>query len=415
VHMLNAQTGPEHRRHRNAVKGSFGEGVMERGWEVMVKAVSLMIKEEGLGNGMGYDVVEAMRKITFIVIVTAGFGVEVPWEIPETKGPLLPLPESISVFEHNLPIQILFPPWLLPYMPFASLRRIGNALDSLHHHFTSIAQRKRAELKQERAALQPGEKMKFSMDLLGALVAAQIEGEESGVSGAGLTETELISNMLLFFVAGHETTSNTLVFTLRYLSLYPEWQEEILKEIESVCGPNMPEYRDMPNLPLTLAATFETLRLRDQIMILPKLCDADTTIPYTTWSWDGEVTHHLQPVKKGDHVVIDIGACGVNPFEWTDPYVFNPRRWLNNPALRQAMDKGKENFLSFSAGVRVCIGRRFAEVEMVAAISHILRQFKISPVMKEGERRDAMVSRMMKGKEQVVYKPGEFEMRFDKR
>lgn len=51
LQIVSAQTGAEHRRHRNVAKGCFNEEIMEVGWDKMVSAYETMIKEEGLEDG----------------------------------------------------------------------------------------------------------------------------------------------------------------------------------------------------------------------------------------------------------------------------------------------------------------------------------------------------------------------------
>lgn len=169
-------------------------------------------------------------------------------------------------------------------------------------------------------------------------------------------------------------------------------------------------YRDASQLPLALAVSYEALRLRDLVMTLPKLVAEDTLLPYTKWDSTGQnVTHHLHPVKKGSHVIIDSPACSRNPFEWSDPTTFDPTRWIDE------RDKGYQHFTGFSSGVRVCIGKRMAEVEMIAVISILCKEYKMSPVYQEGETREELVKRMMKGSEELNLQPPKFALKFEKR
>ena len=145
-------------------------------------------------------------------------------------------------------------------------------------------------------------------------------------------------------------------------------------------------------------------------MTLPKLVAEDTLIPYTKWDSNGQnVTHHMHPVKAGSHVIIDSPACSRNPFEWSSPTTFNPSRWINKT------DRGWAHFTGFSSGVRVCIGKRMAEVEMIAVISILCREYKFSPVYQDGEARDELEKRMMKGSEELNLQPPKFGLKFERR
>jgi cytochrome P450 len=84
-------------------------------------------------------------------------------------------------------------------------------------------------------------------------------------------------------------------------------------------------------------------------------------------------------------------------------------RWI------EKTDKGVENFTGFSSGVRVCIGKRMAEVEMVAVISILCKEFRMLPVPKEGESREQLKARMMKGSEELNLQPPKFDLKLEKR
>jgi fluoride ion exporter CrcB/FEX len=62
--IISTQTGAEHRRHKNVVKGCFNETIMETAYTGMVDALTTMIREEGLENGgMFEDTREMMIKV----------------------------------------------------------------------------------------------------------------------------------------------------------------------------------------------------------------------------------------------------------------------------------------------------------------------------------------------------------------
>ena len=131
------------------------------------------------------------------------------------------------------------------------VRYLGNAQRSLIHHFRTMVNSKRSEIEISRSHLPVGEKMKAPSDILGAIVASQIDVEDeaqlksSGDKKAGLSYDEIIANIWIFIVAGHETSGHTLAWTFAHLALYPEWQEAVAKEVTDLCGDNWPsEYPD---------------------------------------------------------------------------------------------------------------------------------------------------------------------------
>lgn len=142
-------------------------------------------------------------------------------------------------------------------------------------------------------------------------------------------------------------------------------------------------------------------------MTLPKLLAEDVQIPYTTWDDSGRVSTHTRTIKKGSHLIIDSPACQLNPFTWSDPMTFNPDRMLD--------DSIKNMSTGFSSGRRGCIGKRFAEVEIVAFITHMVKQYKFEPVPKEGETRKMMEKRYLAGAEVLNLTPGKWDLKMTKR
>lgn len=201
-------------------------------------------------------------------------------------------------------------------------------------------------------------------------------------------------------------------------------QEEIYKELVETCGDSLPcelhqktlgisspsAYRDVSKLSYTLATIYESLRLRDLVMTIPKLAAEDTILPYTTWDSTGQVTHHTFPIKKGSHVIIDSPACQRNPHYWINPNEFDPTRHLGENGAR----RGK-GYTGFSMGVRQCIGKRFAEVEMLAIVSHVVKTYILSPVALEGETFEDTRKRYEKGNEELSFTPDNWDIKLERR
>lgn len=135
-------------------------------------------------------------------------------------------------------------------------------------------------------------------------------------------------------------------------------------------------------------------------MSLPKLAMEDTTIPYSTWDDDGNVTQHVCPIPKGSHVIVDNPAVSCNPFHWHDVLAYNPTRFLGDDGARN-----REQFTGFSMGSRQCIGKRFAEVEMVCVLSHLCKTFTFKPKMLSGETFDEVRRRFLDAKEELTLLP----------
>ncbi|WVQ78655.1 hypothetical protein IAT38_000742 [Cryptococcus sp. DSM 104549] len=417
LQIVSAQTGPEHRRHKGVIKACFRENVMQSAWDHMVEMFGVMQREEGVENGGVVEhVKETMIKLTLGVFGKTGFGMDIPWNIPKTADDThMSFLEALQTVEETMVSQLLVPLWILRNFPVASVRRLGQAQYDFRNHLYRMYREKRAEL----MALeqQHGEKLKAPGDILGSLVHSQMDheaeeklkadGEKAKI--VGLMEKEIIGNMWIFMV--HETTAHTLTFTQAFLAVHPEWQDKLYEEITAASGDSYPTYRDVSQLPLCLAACLETIRLRDIVMSLPKEAAEDTTLPYTTWDSAGNVTRRAHVIKKGSHIVIDTPAAGRNPFTWPDAMAWNPARFLN----RDLNKEGGPVFTGFSLGSRQCIGKRFAEVEMVAYLSYLVKTYRLVPVAKEGESPEETRERVLEGSEELTLTPKAWSLRLEKR
>jgi cytochrome P450 len=207
-----------------------------------------------------------------------------------------------------------------------------------------------------------GSVLEERQDLMSNLIRASME--QSGArKGSDFTHRDLLGNIFIFLFAGHETTASALSFAIALLAIHQEEQEELYQHVRSVVPDGrLPTYQNVPQLTRVLAVIYETLRLFSPASWVTREAAEDCVI--TTDS--GETV----AVPKGTVLVPMIDAMHHNPKYWPDPYEFRPSRFLE--------DYNKDAFMPFSAGARVCIGRRFSEIEQIAVLSVIALNYKIT-------------------------------------
>jgi cytochrome P450 len=167
-------------------------------------------------------------------------------------------------------------------------------------------------------------------------------------------------NAVIFFVAGHETTANALYFILYSLAQYPEVQEKLRQEINSVFPDNVePEkVRDIEYLAHVID---ETLRLYPPSgMLGARIPTEDTLID--NWFF-----------QKGYQYMINIYSLHRNKKVWGDDVdEFNPDRFKN------LTKEQKNSHIPFGGGPRKCVGMMFTLYEQKIFISKLLKKFRIS-------------------------------------
>ncbi|KAE9402808.1 cytochrome P450 [Gymnopus androsaceus JB14] len=215
-----------------------------------------------------------------------------------------------------------------------------------------------------------------------------------------LSEDELISQMRVLILAGHETTSNTLSWLLYELVRNPELQRKLRAEIRatekvaSLRGESELNIQDLEGMPLLGATIRETLRFHPVALHLFRTAKEDDVLPLSTpiTTTNGEVLTEI-PMPKGSRVVLSIPAYNRNKKIFgEDAHVFNPYRWLEADHVKKgSVSLGPfANLATFSGGIRSCIGWRFAVIELQAFAVELLSNFEFSAASKtEKIRREA--------------------------
>lgn len=188
-------------------------------------------------------------------------------------------------------------------------------------------------------------------DLLDMLLNAQYE------DGSHMSNEQLIDEILILFVAGHETTANALTFTLTLLAKHPEVLFKVKNEIQALTTQNPLE--NLSELNYTKQCVDESLRLYPPAWITDRVNTEDDTI--------GD--YHI---KKGTMIGVSIYEMHRNKNYWEQPNSFIPERF-------EAHNKERSKYyMPFGAGPRLCIGNNFAIYEMILTLKHVIESFEIS-------------------------------------
>ncbi|KAJ3711587.1 cytochrome P450 [Lentinula raphanica] len=224
---------------------------------------------------------------------------------------------------------------------------------------------------------------KSKHDIMSLLVKANA-GENPK---ARLTEAEMISQMRVLLLAGHETTANTLSWLfyelVRDLDLQNKLREEIraAEKVAAARGDSELTIVDLEKMQLLGATVKELLRYHPVAIHMFRRADEDDVLPLSTpiTTTTGEVLTEL-PVPKGTRTIISITAYNRNKELFgEDAHVFNPYRWLEPDHVKKGISLGPfANLATFSGGIRSCIGWRFAVIEVQAFIVELLSNFEFS-------------------------------------
>jgi cytochrome P450 len=196
-------------------------------------------------------------------------------------------------------------------------------------------------------------------DLLSMLLAARDPD-----TGAGMSDEQLRAEVLTFLIAGYETTSAALEWTLLLLSRHPDAAERVRAEHLSVCGERPPIPDDLPRMPYTRMVIDEALRLYPPVFGLSRRVIADDELGGYA-------------IKKGVQLLVSPYAVHRNPAFWPDPERFDPERF----APERAKQRPRYAHIPFGAGPRQCIGNAFALMELQVVIPTLIGalRFELAP------------------------------------
>jgi cytochrome P450 len=195
-------------------------------------------------------------------------------------------------------------------------------------------------------------------DLLQMLLDARYED-----TGEAMAENQLLDELNILLVAGHETSANALAWALYLLARHPEVQDELAAEIEQVLpGGQPPEFADLPRLPFALQVVQEAMRLYPPAWIIDRVAtEAD--------EFQG------QPIAKGTLFSLYIYGLHHHPALWPDAEEFRPARFAAGaqPALPAY------GYLPFGGGPRLCVGQQFALTELQLVLIQTIRRYRVEP------------------------------------
>ncbi|XP_028391234.1 cholesterol 24-hydroxylase-like [Dendronephthya gigantea] len=196
------------------------------------------------------------------------------------------------------------------------------------------------------------------------------------IRDGSLTMEEIIDEFITIFIAGGETTANSLAFTLYEILTNTHVEEKLLSEIKEVLGEREEVgFEDLAKLKYTGQVVEESLRKHPIAVGVPARVLGK------------EITVGGYQIPRGNVVNTNSLLLALNPNIWKDPEVFDPERF-NDPA---SIPNLSMIHFPFSIGPRNCIGQTFARFESKVMLAKLFQkfQFKLLP-----NQTDRMFGRM---------------------
>ncbi|MFE9649732.1 cytochrome P450 [Streptomyces sp. NPDC006365] len=214
-------------------------------------------------------------------------------------------------------------------------------------------------------------------DLVTLLVRA--ENAEDG----SLDAAELREQVLIFLLAGHETTATALAFALHLLARHPEHHKRVRDEVDRVLGGpggRAPTAADMAELPYLTMVLKEAMRLYPSAPVVGRRAVADAEI-------DGV------RIPAGADVFVSPWVTQRHPDYWPDPERFDPERFTPEAEA----GRPRYAWFPFGGGPRACIGQHLSMLESVLGLAVLLQAYEFKPADDQEVPLGAGITLMAKG------------------
>ncbi|MCJ8333757.1 MAG: cytochrome P450 [Epibacterium sp.] len=179
-------------------------------------------------------------------------------------------------------------------------------------------------------------------------------------TGEGFSTEDMVDQVAIFFLAGHETSASALSWALYLLARDVDWQDKLAQE--AACVPEL-TFGNLSKLKLTRDVFREALRLYPPVPMM--------------------VRETIQPELFRDREIPDGAQLVLSPWHqhrhelyWDNPDAFDPGRWQTEAGKASA----RRAYMPFSAGARVCTGAAFAMLEGVLILATLLRDYRFATV-----------------------------------
>jgi cytochrome P450 len=259
-------------------------------------------------------------------------------------------------------------------LPWPSLNRLINLAEVLNTHARGIYETKKRllEMGDDATVRQIG----GGKDIISVLMRANAEASEQD----RLSEDEIVAQIMMLTLAAIETTSSTLSRIIHQLTLYPDVQDKLRKELSDACHDNAELTHDhLVSLPFLEAVCRETLRLYPPSTVVTRTALNDTVLPLSApiLDVDGREIQEVF-VPKDTNVYIHIYNLNRDPSIWgPDAAEWKPERWLEPlpESVQEAHIQGVyANMMTFIGGPRacLCVGRCLVEIISAADLVNLL-------------------------------------------
>ncbi|XP_035688030.1 cytochrome P450 3A8-like isoform X2 [Branchiostoma floridae] len=362
--MLSTVTGEKWKNLRSTLSPAFSAGKLKKMSEQLNRCADQLVSNLGeqTSQGQSFEAKKLTGDFTMDAIASVGFGTDIDSQRNPNDPFVVHAKKAFEgPFKNPLFWLFLFFPWIMKplleglgynFFPRSTTDFFYKVLDQL------------MELRQTTVS----ERLDFMQLMLNAHKEPEEEEEDNSrdvkVQGQkqALTKDDVVSNGIVFFLAGYDTTATTMAFALYNLAINQEAQDKVIQELDEVMREkDQVDHEALQQMTYLEMCIMETLRLHPPAaLIMTRICTKDTTIQWLK-------------IPKGMTVLIPVLAIHYDPERWPEPKKFIPERFT----AEEREKRDQYDWLPFGAGPRNCIGMRLAMMEAKIGLAKVFMKYRI--------------------------------------
>ncbi|KAL5280710.1 hypothetical protein ACFFRR_004616 [Megaselia abdita] len=332
-----------------AYTGNKMRGMFELIREIAQQA-SLHLKEKELGKDVNLK--EFFSRFANDVIASTAFGFKIN-SLEDKDNEFYKMGKEVTVFSSFDMIKFLALSFFNKYCKYLGISIMSKRQNNYYMNLVLGAMKNRKDQKI------------FRPDMINMLMEVRgigVQGTAEYKSHYDWTDKEIVAQCFIFFFAGFDTVSTILSFLGHEIMVNPEVQERLKEEIMGIHNDGPLTYEALGKMKYTEAVIYETLRMWPAVPFLDRRCTKAIDLVDTE-------TGKIVKLKQGDQIVVPIVGIHRDEKYFPEPLKFDPERFS---------EENKHNipvnaFMPFGIGPRMCIGNRFAIMEMKALLFYLMK------------------------------------------
>jgi len=355
-----ASNGKAHSRQKRMIGPAFSSAnlrgflyIFQENTNKLVQLWSGQLKSINPGHFVDVEVIKDLSHLTLDVIGQSSFG----YNFNTVLGGESKISEAFATVLQGINFKYIICKFLIPffdYLPLAETRKIHSAKEIADNTVIEVIQERRKQKSE-------GSYAPVKKDLLDLLLGMYDEETDSRMDNE-----ELRAQVFTFILAGNETTSVALAWTLYEVAKNPHIQERMRAELLETFPDDDNEltWEKLEKLQYMENVIKESLRLHSPADIVGRVALSDV-----------EIGGYLVP--KGFQVLFPVDAMQHSTHLWSNPEAFDPDRFKENDGQTSVRPF---SFLPFGCGPRMCMGNKFAVLEMKVVLATLTKKFSFCEV-----------------------------------